>query len=189
MSDFQSSNLWEKCESEKCQSLSHVQLFVTHELQPAGLLCPWNSPGKNTGVCCHFLLQGIFLTQELNPGLQYCQQILYHGATREALLIYTAKKMTELSLHLNSLPLETIIQDAKIKEPSVHVPVIRVHYCEGLVPYRRRQWHPTPVLLPGKCHVRRSLVGGHLWGRTEPDTTEATQQQQQSMRSLRVGHD
>ena len=32
----------------------------------ARLKCPWDSPGKNTGVGCHFLLQGIFLTQELN---------------------------------------------------------------------------------------------------------------------------
>ena len=31
-------------------------------LQPARLLCPWDSPGKNTGVGCHFLLQGIFPT-------------------------------------------------------------------------------------------------------------------------------
>ena len=36
----------------------------------------------------------------------------------------------------------------------------------------RRQWQPTPVLLPGKSHGRRSLVGCHLWGRTESDTTE-----------------
>ena len=35
-------------------------------LQPASLLCPWRSPGKNTGVCCHALLQQIFLTQGLN---------------------------------------------------------------------------------------------------------------------------
>ena len=34
-----------------------------HGLQPARLLCPWDSPDKNTGVCCPFLLQGIFLTQ------------------------------------------------------------------------------------------------------------------------------
>ena len=40
-------------------------------------LCPWDSPGKNTGVGCHFLLQGIFLTQEWNPGLLHCRQILY----------------------------------------------------------------------------------------------------------------
>ena len=34
-------------------------------------------PGKNTAGGCHFLLQGIFLTQGLNPGLPYCRQILY----------------------------------------------------------------------------------------------------------------
>ena len=37
---------------------------------------------------------------------------------------------------------------------------------------RRRQWHPTPVLLPGKSHGRRSLEGCSPWGRWGPDTTE-----------------
>ena len=37
---------------------------------------------------------------------------------------------------------------------------------------RRRQWHPTPVLLPGKSHGWRSLVGSSPWGRLEPGTTE-----------------
>ena len=37
---------------------------------------------------------------------------------------------------------------------------------------RRRRWHPTPVLLPGKSHGRRSLVGYSPWGREESDTTE-----------------
>ena len=40
--------------------------FVTHGLWLARLLCPWISPGKNIGVGCHFLPQGIFLTQGLN---------------------------------------------------------------------------------------------------------------------------
>ena len=43
----------------------------------------------------------------------------------------------------------------------------------------RRKWQPTPVFLPGESHGQRSLVGCCLWGRTESDTTEATQQQQQ----------
>ena len=38
-------------------------------LKPTRLLCPWDSPGENTRVDCHFLLQGIFLTQGLNPCL------------------------------------------------------------------------------------------------------------------------
>ena len=40
-------------------------------------LCPWDFPGKNTGVGCHFLLQEIFPTQGLNPGLPHCRQTLY----------------------------------------------------------------------------------------------------------------
>ena len=48
-----------------------------HELQPARLLCPWDFTGKNTGVGCHFLLQGIFPTQGSNLGLLHCRQILY----------------------------------------------------------------------------------------------------------------
>ena len=48
-----------------------------HGLEPARLLCPWDSPGKNTGVGCHALLQGIFPTQESNQGLLHCRQILY----------------------------------------------------------------------------------------------------------------
>ena len=47
------------------------------------------------------------------------------------------------------------------------------------IPPRRRQWHPSPVFLPGESQGRGSLVGCRLWGRTESDTTEATQQQQQ----------
>ena len=52
--------------------------FVT--LQPARLLCPWNSPGKNTGVGSHSLLQGIFPNQGPNRGLLHCRWILYYLA-------------------------------------------------------------------------------------------------------------
>ena len=48
-----------------------------HGLQPTSLLCPWDFPGKDTGVGRHFLLQGIFPTQGLNSGLLHCRQILY----------------------------------------------------------------------------------------------------------------
>ena len=49
-----------------------------HEVGPARLLCPWNSPGKNTGVGCHALLQGTFPTQGSNQGLLHWRQILYY---------------------------------------------------------------------------------------------------------------
>ena len=42
----------------------------------------------------------------------------------------------------------------------------------GMPSMKERQWHPTPVLLPGKSHGRRSLVGCSPWGREELDTTE-----------------
>ena len=47
---------------------------------PGSSLHPWDFPGKSTGVGCHFLLQGIFSTQGLNPGLPYFMQ---SWATRE----------------------------------------------------------------------------------------------------------
>ena len=56
------------------QSLSHVRLFYNPMDYPARLLCPWDFPGKNTGVCCHALLQGIFPDQGLNPGLLHWQE-------------------------------------------------------------------------------------------------------------------
>ena len=62
----------------KCQSLSHVQLFATCRLCPTRLLCLWNCPDRNTGVGCHFLLQGMFPTQGSNRGLFHCRQILYN---------------------------------------------------------------------------------------------------------------
>ena len=54
-----------------------------------------------------------------------------------------------------------------------HLPINRSSNLLAVVPlYRRRQWHPTPVLLPGKSHGQRSLVVCSPWGREESDTTE-----------------
>ena len=60
---------------------SCVRLLQPHGPLPARLLCPWDSPGKNTGVDCRALLQGVFLAQGLNPSplqLLHQRQILYH---------------------------------------------------------------------------------------------------------------
>ena len=57
-----------------------ARLSFRHELLPARLLCPWDSPGETTGVGCHGLLQGIFLTQGSYLRLLqllHCRQILY----------------------------------------------------------------------------------------------------------------
>ena len=51
----------------------------------------------------------------------------------------------------------------------------------------RRKWQPTPVVVPGEAQGWRSLVGCHLWGCTDSDTTEVTQQQQQQQ-SAQIVH-
>ena len=60
------------CRPLKSESHSVMSDSVTPELYS-----PWNSPGQNTGVGSLFLIQGIFTTQGLNPGLLQCPQILY----------------------------------------------------------------------------------------------------------------
>ena len=61
-------------------------------LYPTKLLCPWDYPGKNTGVGCHALLQGIFLTQGLNPRLLHSPELagrfFITSTTWEALILY-----------------------------------------------------------------------------------------------------
>ena len=62
---------------------------VSNSLRPHGLYSiklfhPRGFRGKNTGVVCHFLLQGIFTTQGSNPGLPHCRQTLYPLSHREA---------------------------------------------------------------------------------------------------------
>ena len=57
------------------QSESHS--VMSNSLQPHGLYSPWNSPGQNTVMGSLSLLQGIFPTQGLKPGLLHCRRILY----------------------------------------------------------------------------------------------------------------
>ena len=59
--------LWN--ERVHAQSLQLGPTLCLHGQEPARFLCQWDSPGKNTTVGCHFLLEGIFMTQRLNPRL------------------------------------------------------------------------------------------------------------------------
>ena len=60
---------------------------MSDPLGPHRLLCPWNSPGRNTRVGCHFLLQETFPTQGLNLCLLHCRQILYHLSNQGSVII------------------------------------------------------------------------------------------------------
>ena len=67
---------------------------------------PWSSPGENTGLGCHALLQGIFLIQGLNPGLLHCRWILYHlshGSSLSMLLIYRSQSCRGKSLYVQKV--------------------------------------------------------------------------------------
>ena len=58
--------------AQSCLTLSDPM-----DCSPPDSSCPWDSPGKSTGVGCRFLLQGIFLTQRSNRGLLHSRRILY----------------------------------------------------------------------------------------------------------------
>ena len=57
---------------------------MSNPLRLDGLYNPWNAPDQNTGVVSLYLLQWIFPTQGLNPGLPHCSQILNQQSHREA---------------------------------------------------------------------------------------------------------
>ena len=57
---------------------------MSDSLQPYGLYSPWKSPGQNTGLGSLSLLQGIFPTQRLNPGLLHYRGILYQLSHKES---------------------------------------------------------------------------------------------------------
>ena len=109
---------------------------------------------KNTGVGSLSLLQQILPNQESNRGLLHCRQTLTNWAIGEA-PNFTLRNNTT---HLASTGFS-------VSQPEIGVGgTCRLNW--------RRQWQPTPVLLPGKSYGQRSLVGCSPWGRKESDTAE-----------------
>ena len=79
---------------------------------------------------------------------------------------------TYIPSFLDFLPIPVII-DHWVEFPVLHNRFLLViYFIHSSVYMWRRQWHPTPVLLPGKSHGWRSLVGCSPWGREELDMTE-----------------
>ena len=121
--------------------LSCVQHFaVPWTVQPTRLLCPWDSPGKNTGVGIHYLLQGIFLTQGLNLGLPHCRKILYH--------LNHKTTDRQMKLGIFSFSLKGSISQLLW---SIASSITLVCPWVGKIPWRRKRL-PIPVLWPGEFH-------------------------------------
>ena len=78
-----------------------------HGLLSTRLLCPWDSPGKNTGVVCHALFHGIFPTKGWNPPLLHFMRILHHWApwgSPSVCLHLKLKTVTENSRQARIIP-------------------------------------------------------------------------------------
>ena len=110
---------------------------------------------------------GVFPTQESNPGLLDWQvdslPLSYLGSP------YLHKSHSEESY---CEPFTQVPSYEHFIQP--HFSVLLICPCHSLNTSLlfSTQWHPTPVLLPGKSHGRRSLVGCSPWGHEESDTTE-----------------
>ena len=76
----------------------------SHGLQPTKFPHPWIFPGKHTGVGCHFLLQEIFPTQGLNPGLLHCRQTLYCLSHQGRFFVRMKLNNAQQFVGLDSLP-------------------------------------------------------------------------------------
>ena len=80
----------------------------SHGLQPASLLCPWDSPGKNTGVGSHALLQGIFPSQgSTHVSHILWWQILYRLSHQRSPYIHNIPKLTQEEIRRLHLKMET----------------------------------------------------------------------------------
>ena len=192
-------------------------------LQPHGLLArqvllSMGFPGKNTGVGCHFLFQGIFPTQGSILCLLHCRwssalqadslSLSHQGSPVCTYTIIMWKLCVYMSVVIDQLYYSLLcveflilkspyIQTEKAMAPHSSTLAWKIPWTEepgrlqsmGSLRVRhdwvtslslftfmhwRKKWQPTPVFLPGESQGQRRLVGCHLWGHTELDTTEAT---------------
>ena len=74
------------------------------------------------------------------------------------------------SMDLSLSKLQGMVKDREAWSATVHGVAKNLAWLNDWI--QRRQWQPTPVLLPGKSHGQRSLVGCSPWGCSESDTTE-----------------
>jgi len=126
----------------------------------------------------------------IKPGLQHCRQTLYHLSHQVRLnkvphenpsWKFKGPKVGKEISKKNKVGGLTLPDSKTYYIPPViktvwYLPKDRRRSLVGCSPFMhwRRKWQPTPVFLPGESQGWGSLVGCHLWGRTESDTTEVT---------------
>ena len=117
-------------------------------------IASWQIDGETVDTVADF----IFLSSKITADGDFSHEIKIH-------LLLGRKVMTNLDSILKSRDI-TLSTKASLVKAMVFP--VAMYGCQ------RRQWQPTPVFLPGESQGPGSLVGCHLWGCTESDTTEAT---------------
>ena len=115
---------------KKCVLCLVAQLCPT--LWGHKLLCPWDSPGTNTRVVCHVLLQGIFPTQGSNPGLLHCRKILYQLSHQGSLRIleWVAYPFSNGSSRLGNLTCVFCIAGRFFTNWAIREALVMGRYCK-----------------------------------------------------------
>ena len=158
-------------------------------LQPTGLLCPWDSLGKNTGVGCHALLQGIFLTQGSNSGLPHCKRILYHLSHQGSLSAGNAELEGVTNHQDDSWPNQDSRRYQKLEcwaqtkmmispaltlmtGPEVEGRAVRSWKLTDIWRHRSLAWRDVGGAGGGTdvCHVMRNKCLSWKWGRRVPNS-------------------
>ena len=131
-----------------------------------------DSPGKNTGVGCHALLQGIFPTQGSNAGLTHCRGILYCLSHEVSPTYHVWEAINSLVCLKLGFPHGSVLKNSSANAGDQgSIP------GSGRPPWRRK-WQPIPVFLPGKSHGQRNLVCYSPWDGKRVGHELATKQQQ-----------
>ena len=142
-----------------------------HGLQPTRLLCPWDFPGKSTGVGYHCKMR---LHYDLE--IRLLPWIIWVGACVIIRVPVSGRQEANLCSYKLVWKIPWTEEPGRLQSMGSwrvgHDWVTSLSLFTFM--HWRRNWQPTPVFLPGESQGRQSLVGCRLWGHTESDTTEAT---------------
>ena len=122
-----------------------------HRRQPTRLPHPWDSPGKNTGVGCHFLRQCMKVKSESEvaqscPTLSDAMDCSLPGSSVHGIFQARVLELGAIALKQNPA-----CQCRRHKRHGFNPQVGKISW--------RRKWQPTPVFMPGESHGQRSLAG------------------------------
>ena len=143
--------------------------------QPTGLPCPWDSPGKNTGVGCHFLIQCMKVKSEREV-TQSCPTLSdpmdcslpgssVHGIFQARILEWGAiafsAVLTTLWFYFKRLEMIAVISHLPLYKSTPRNSHGFDHWVKKSP--ERRKWQPTLVFLPGEPHGQKSMAGYSPW--------------------------